>query len=154
MEKSCGILMYRRKGGRLQVLLGKDGGPFTRRNPWNIPKGHMEEGEDEWKCAVREFEEETGLKVPQMQPAFRLGESKTTKGKKVVIFAMEHDYSPDGDAVEIHSNLYSLEYPRHSGKFITAPELKEAKYIDAEQALGMMFEYQRVFVENLLKSMK
>ena len=63
MEKSCGILAYRWKNGELQVLLGKSAGTFSRKLSWNIPKGHIEEGESEFACAVREFEEETGLEV-------------------------------------------------------------------------------------------
>lgn len=149
MEKSCGILVYRWKNGVLQVLLGKNAGPFNRKMPWNIPKGHIEEGESEFECAVREFEEETGLEVPQDRNCIMLGNAKTSSGKVVVIFGMEYDYNPDGDDVPITSMTFTKEYPRHSGHFITMPELECAKYIAVEDAIGMMFKYQRVFVEML-----
>ena len=151
MEKSCGILAYRWKDGELQVLLGKNGGPFGSGTPWNIPKGHIEEGESEFQCAVREFEEETGLKVPTTKHCVNLGSANTVSGRKnVTIFAVEHDYNPHGDNVPITSMTFTKEYPRNSGNFITAPELVSAKYVNATEALGIMFQYQKVFVERLV----
>ena len=154
MEKSCGILVYRWKNGVLQVLLGKSAGPFNRKMPWNIPKGHVEEGESEFECAVREFEEETGLEVPQDRNYIMLGNAKTSSGKVVVIFGMEHDYNPEGDDVPITSMTFTKEYPHHSGHFITMPELECAKYIAVEDAIGVMFQYQRVFIERLKETVK
>ena len=149
MEKSCGILAYRWKDGELQVLLGKSAGMFGRKLPWNIPKGHIEEGESEFACAVREFEEETGLEVPQDRYCIMLGDAKTSAGKVVVIFGVEYDYNPEGDDVPITSMTFVKEHPRHSGHFITVPELECAKYMAVEDAVEVMFQYQRVFVERL-----
>lgn len=154
MEHSCGILAYRIKDGRTQVLLGRNGGPFKCSTPYNIPKGHVEEGEDDIQCATREFAEETGLAVPDGKEITSLGTSRTSKGKVVTIFAVEHDYNPDGDDVEIDSIMFEMEYPRGSGKIIMAPELESAKYLDAEVALERMFPYQRVFVERLVEMLR
>lgn len=38
-----------------------------RRGKWDLPKGKMDEGETPAQCAVREVEEETGLKQIQLQ---------------------------------------------------------------------------------------
>src|SRR6202041_2463628 len=46
---SAGILMYRRTGKALEVLLVHPGGPFWRNEDdgaWSNPKGEMDEGED------------------------------------------------------------------------------------------------------------
>src|SRR4051812_48020306 len=46
-------------------LVVNDGGEMLfifRRGKWDLPKGKLEEGEDLEECAVREVEEETGLK--------------------------------------------------------------------------------------------
>ena len=61
---SAGLLMYRRAGGELQVLLAHPGGPFFRNKDegaWSIPKGEVGPGEDPLAAAVREFGEEIGL---------------------------------------------------------------------------------------------
>ena len=61
---SAGLLMYRRVGGELQVLLAHPGGPFFRNKDegaWSIPKGEVGPGEDLLAAAVREFGEEIGV---------------------------------------------------------------------------------------------
>src|SRR5438874_8745055 len=61
---SAGILMYRRVGSQLQVLLVHPGGPWWRRKDhgsWSIPKGEMNAGEAAATAAIREFAEETGI---------------------------------------------------------------------------------------------
>ena len=52
---SCGILLFRKYKGRKQFLLMK----HARR--WDLPKGHVDPGETTLECAMREFEEETGI---------------------------------------------------------------------------------------------
>ena len=56
-EKSCGVLPYRVKDGRLQFLLVFE----TRSKCWSLPKGHIEAGETDVQTALRELYEETGL---------------------------------------------------------------------------------------------
>src|SRR5438105_15667228 len=58
---SAGILMYRRVGSKLEVLLVHPGGPYWRRKDegsWSIPKGEMNAGEEAGIAAIREFTEE------------------------------------------------------------------------------------------------
>ena len=62
---SAGLLMYRRRGGRLEVLLVHPGGPFWRNKDagaWTVPKGEVPEGEDLLVAARREFKEELGVR--------------------------------------------------------------------------------------------
>lgn len=63
MEKSCGAIVYRRKGGLVQILLIK----HRRGGHWAFPKGHVEAGETERQTATREVLEETGLRVRLLQ---------------------------------------------------------------------------------------
>ena len=52
--RSAGLLIYRRSGGRLQVLLVHPGGPFWARKDegaWSIPKGLVDQNEDELAAA-------------------------------------------------------------------------------------------------------
>lgn len=55
-RKSCGVIPFRRRGGKKEylILLQKGGS-------WSFPKGHMEAGETEEQTALRELWEETGL---------------------------------------------------------------------------------------------
>jgi len=67
--KSCGVLLFRKKP-ELSFLLMK----HTHR--FDLPKGHMEPGESEIQCALREMWEETGVPINRVQldPVFRFEE--------------------------------------------------------------------------------
>ena len=53
--KSCGVLVLRRKP-ELSFLLMKHA------SRWDLPKGHVDRGESDLECALRELEEETGIR--------------------------------------------------------------------------------------------
>lgn len=60
-QHSAGILLYRRRGRGVEVLLVHPGGPFWARKDdgaRSIPKGVYEPGEDPLTAAKREFAEE------------------------------------------------------------------------------------------------
>src|SRR5205814_8595889 len=62
---SAGLLMFRRRGGALEVLLVHPGGPFFHKKDegaWSIPKGEVEPGESLLARAQLEFEEELGIR--------------------------------------------------------------------------------------------
>src|SRR5246127_5381730 len=89
-SSSAGILMYRRTGPKLEVLLVHPGGPYWRRKDegaWSIPKGEMDEGEDAEDAARREFAEETGVALAG--PLQSLGEVRQRGGKRVLAFTVE-----------------------------------------------------------------
>jgi predicted NUDIX family NTP pyrophosphohydrolase len=55
-QKSAGVLMYRRQGGAIEVLLVHPGGPFWKNKDdgsWTIAKGVREEGEEGLAAAKR-----------------------------------------------------------------------------------------------------
>jgi predicted NUDIX family NTP pyrophosphohydrolase len=65
---SAGILLYRNRGGRLEVFLVHPGGPFWKNKDlgsWSLPKGEYGPGEDALEAAKREFLEETGFPAPK-----------------------------------------------------------------------------------------
>ena len=71
-KRSAGILLYRRRGGAVELLLVHPGGPLWARKDagaWSIPKGEYGEGEDPLAVALREFEEETGQPPPADGPS-------------------------------------------------------------------------------------
>ena len=65
-EKSCGAVVYRYNNDVLEVLLIRHrfGGH------WSFPKGHVEEGENEFQTALREVKEETNLSI-RLREGFR-----------------------------------------------------------------------------------
>lgn len=65
-EKSCGILVFHQlNGGEEFLLLHYPSGH------WDLPKGHVEEGENEIETALRELEEETGMSSVDIKEGFR-----------------------------------------------------------------------------------
>jgi len=60
-EFSAGGLVYRRRGGGIDVVLAARRHPQTGALMWMIPKGHLEPGEAVEAAARREVREETGL---------------------------------------------------------------------------------------------
>src|SRR4029077_2665298 len=94
-QRSAGILMYRRKGGALEVLLVHPGGPFWKKKDdgaWTIPKGLHERGEEALAAAQREFEEETGY-TPSGE-FIPLGEFRQSSAKTVSVWAVEGEFDP------------------------------------------------------------
>jgi bis(5'-nucleosidyl)-tetraphosphatase len=67
--KSCGVILFRRNP-ELSFLLMKHPHRF------DLPKGHVEQGETEIECALREMWEETGIPIDQvtLDPTFRYEE--------------------------------------------------------------------------------
>ena len=79
MKQSAGTLLYRRQGDALTVLLVHPSGDYNRGNPWSIPKGLPEEGEELEAAARRETLEETGVIAGEL---IQLGSVDYTKSRK------------------------------------------------------------------------
>jgi len=122
---SAGLLMYRVKAGKLQVLLAHPGGPFYKKKDlgaWSIPKGEVDPGEDLLEAAKREFAEETGI-TPSGE-FVSLSPVKQRSGKIIHSWAFQADCDPDS----IVSNHFTMEWPPHSGQQIEIPEIDRAEF--------------------------
>jgi predicted NUDIX family NTP pyrophosphohydrolase len=144
---SAGILLYRIRDRRLEVLIAHMGGPFWANKDdagWSIPKGEYGEGEDPFVAAQREFTEETGS-PPPAGVALELGEVRQPSGKRIIAWAFEGDLDPQ----TVVSNSFSMEWPRGSGQQREFPEIDRAEWFDSATARRKLVPGQVPFVELL-----
>ena len=143
---SAGLLLFRRRDGRLEVLLAHPGGPFWANRDagaWTVPKGLVEPGEDLLSAARREFAEETGLRPDG--PFLPLGDVRQKAGKVVYAWACEGDADPS----QLTSNLMSVEWPPGSGKRVEFPEVDRCEWFDPVEARERLNPAQVAFVDRL-----
>jgi predicted NUDIX family NTP pyrophosphohydrolase len=134
-KASAGLLMYRKRDGRLEALLVHLGGPFWKnkdRGAWFVPKGEINPGEDRLVAAQREFQEETGL-IPAGE-FISLGSVKHKSGKTVTAWA----FAGDSDPASLQSNTFEMEWPPKSGKRVQFPEIDRAEFFTIERARETM----------------
>lgn len=146
LKRSCGVLLYRRTGPELEVLLVHPGGPYwVRKNAgaWQIPKGVPEPGEEPAATARREAEEELGVRLEG--PLEPLGDIRQAGGKLVTAFAIEHDL----DTAAIRSNEFEAEWPPGSGERRKFPEVSAAKWLTLDQARTVMLPSQLPLLDRL-----
>jgi len=126
--QSAGILLYRHKDKSVQVLLVHPGGPFWAKKDsgvWSFPKGELKGDESALVAAKREFNEETGQKVPAGD-LIPLGETKQSSGKVVYAWALQADL----DAAKVKCNTFKMEWPPKSGVIREFPENDRAAWFD------------------------
>jgi predicted NUDIX family NTP pyrophosphohydrolase len=144
---SAGILLWRSRKGRLEVLLAHQGGPFWVKKDighWTIPKGEVEPGEEFVAVARREFAEETGYQVPS-HPLIDLGQITQKSGKLVLGWAVLGDLDP----ATARSNTYEMEWPPRSGTVRTFPEIDRVAWFDLDEARRRLKPAQVPFLDRL-----
>ncbi|WP_105382218.1 NUDIX domain-containing protein [Neorhizobium alkalisoli] len=146
-KRSAGLLIFRRQDEDLQVLLVHPGGPFWIHRDdgaWSIPKGLVEEGENELAAAIREVAEEIGATI---EGSFDwLGEYKQPGGKRVLAWAVEAD--PPIDEGHLVSNLFSLEWPPRSGLSKQFPEVDRAGWFAIAEARQKILKGQEPILDD------
>jgi predicted NUDIX family NTP pyrophosphohydrolase len=150
-KKSAGILLYRKREGRIEVLLVHPGGPFWRgkdERAWSIPKGLPDPGEDLLAAARREFEEETGF--PVGGDFVELAPRRQSGGKTVHAWAVEGDC----DAAAVRSNTFTQEWPPRSGRFAEFPEVDRAAWFPIAEARGKLHAGQEGVLDELEAKLK
>jgi len=145
-KTSAGILLYRILDNQAEVFLVHPGGPFWAnkdRGAWSIPKGLFKEDEDPFEAAKREFQEETGSCV---EGGFiELTPLKQPSGKMVYAWAVEGNI----DAASVKSNMFSMEWPPHSGKEQEFPEVDKGGWFNLAEAREKLLPGQRDFLVEL-----
>lgn len=73
-EQSAGAVIFRMDQKKpYYLLLHYPTGSRTKKEYWDFPKGHLEQGESEKQAAAREIEEETGLRDISFISGFEYG---------------------------------------------------------------------------------
>jgi predicted NUDIX family NTP pyrophosphohydrolase len=146
-KESAGLLLFRRKSGVIEVLLGHPGGPFWAGRDdgaWTIPKGGVHAGEEPIEAAVREFREETGF-APQ-GPFMPLGDVTLKSGKRVHAWAVEGDCDP----ATLTSETTTIEWPPRSGRRIEIPEIDRAAFFSLPDARRAVNPAQTMLLDRLI----
>ena len=142
---SAGILLWRRREGGLEVLLGHPGGPYFAgkdADDWTVLKGEVDPGEDALEVARREFEEETGHELPE-GPTVELGDIRQKSGKRVLAWAVEGDLDPEAAL----SNTFEMVWPPHSGRIREFLEIDRVAWFDLAEARVKIKAAQAAFLE-------
>jgi predicted NUDIX family NTP pyrophosphohydrolase len=145
-RQSAGIVLYRHRQGRLEILLVHPGGPYWARRDmgaWSIPKGEAAQGEDLLERARQEFAEELGSGVAG--PFRALTPIRQAGGKIVHAWAAEGDL----DADAIRSNNFTMEWPPRSGLQRQFPEVDRAAWFDLDAARAKILPSQRPILDQL-----
>lgn len=145
--RSAGLLLFRRTGEGVEVLLGHMGGPFFARRDagaWTVPKGEYGPDEPAWDAARREFEEELGLPPPEGE-AVPLGEVRQSGGKVVTAWAVEGDLDP----ASVVPGTFTMEWPPRSGRTREFPELDRVAWFPPERARELIVSAQAAFLDRL-----
>ncbi|MER9232628.1 NUDIX domain-containing protein [Mesorhizobium sp. M0622] len=147
-KRSAGLLIYRRSEGLLQVLLVHPGGPFWAKKDhgaWSIPKGLVDENEDELAAAKREAEEELGVAIDGVFEHF--GSYRQPGGKLVIAWCVEADF----DTEAISSNTFVMEWPPRSGSMKEFPEVDRAGWFSLPEAEIKILKGQRAMLADFAK---
>ena len=146
--RSAGVMLYRRRNDRVEVLLVHPGGPFWAKKDagaWSIPKGEFDETEAPESAARREFEEETGVALTAELTA--LTPVAQSRGKTVHAFAAEADINP----AQVSSNTFTLEWPPRSGRMQAFPEIDRAAWFTLDEARTKIVAGQRPILDELAR---
>jgi predicted NUDIX family NTP pyrophosphohydrolase len=151
-KRSAGILLYRRNGSGLELLLAHPGGPYWSKRDegaWSIPKGEIEEGEEPRACALRELAEELGPACSLAGPEelIELGSVRQRAGKQVEAWGAEGRFDP----AEIESNTFSVEWPPRSGQMRDFPEVDRAGWFSPAEAREKILAGQEPLIDRLLE---
>lgn len=132
MRESAGLLLYRKTGEQLEVLLVHPAGNYNDYAPWSIPNGFAEGTENLEQTARREAEEETGVKAGEVIPLANVVYHQNDK--RVYCFTGE---APKDALPETHSW-----------------EINRARFMSIDEAKALIYRDQVPFLYRLEELVK
>jgi len=150
--RSAGILLWRRRGDTVEVLLAHMGGPFwvnKEEAAWSIPKGEYDETEEPLVAAMREFAEELGMPPPLgADQLTQLGaELRQPSGKRLIVYAGEGDLDP----ADVVPGMFTMEWPPRSGRTAEFPEIDRVFWWQLTEAGTKLVRGQVPFLARLAR---
>ena len=158
--RSAGFVVHRPASGpcslgasdglEVEVLLGHLGGPLWAKRhdgAWSFPKGLLEDDEDAFPAALREFQEELGFAVPgppSIADAIDLGVVRSSS-KEIRLFAV----AADPDLSMFHPGTFDMQWPPKSGRTASFPEIDRIAWVPLADTTELLSAGQRPFVERL-----
>ena len=138
---SAAVLMS--DGNRFLVVHPTGAGPTW----WELPKGMIDDGENAKQAAVREFYEETGVKI-NMSNLRKVGKFSLRRDKDIILFT----YSTDELPVVVSMRCLSVFHPNkwEGDHETTLPEVDKWMYITPDQIDKYMRPEMKGMVKNAL----
>lgn len=99
-EVACGVIVT--DGKRLVAIK-----PWGKALALDIPKGHLEKGEEEIDAAIRELQEETSITVDKRRLK-RIGEFPYTSYKDLILFLYKVPSLPSVESLKCNSTFTNL----------------------------------------------
>ena len=155
-EISAGGVVYRKTGEDYEFLLGKHSGYHK----WVWPKGLVEKGESQMEAAVREVEEEVGVKakIVEISPLkiieyYYFADLEAIRGKDAKGGESErrvkHYQEDGGTKTRVHKQVVFYLMEEESDLGSTGWEMEDRKWVSYEEGMKTLaFESeQEVFSE-------
>lgn len=112
MELSCGFVIIDETTDK--ILACHPTGKKFFKGFWDIPKGHIEQGETPIDCAKRELFEETGYKITD-EKIYTIGKCKYTSYKDLFIFAFRAPIDTKGMKCTTYFDINGRQVPEVNG---------------------------------------
>ncbi len=145
-KQSAGLLLYRFKDDKIEVLLVHPGGPFWKNKDagaWSVPKGEFTDEEEALTAAKREVKEELGKSFTGKFIALEPVRMKT--GKIIYAWGLQAEF----DVTKLKSNTFEMEWPPRSGKKLLVPEVDKAEWLSLSAAKEKINPAQVSFIDQL-----
>ena len=150
MPTSAGILVFKKENNHLWFLLAHPGGPFYKNKDegaWGIPKGLIENEEEPFAAAKREFLEETNLEL-KGENFIELPIVKYKNGKVLHSWAIE---VKDLSLENFKSNTFEMRWSSKNKELATFDEIDKLSFFELTKAKEKIHPVQIALIEYIEK---
>jgi predicted NUDIX family NTP pyrophosphohydrolase len=147
---SAGLIMYDFDNQKnLRIFLVHPGGPFWKNKDlgvWSIPKGEVDNGENLFSAAKREFFEETGITPSVLDKDYIfLGEIKQKNNKNVCAWAFFGKYLSNFNC----KSFVKIKSVDNKNKELEFPEADKGFMFELKTAKQKINPYQKELIARL-----